>query len=108
MQITILQENLIKALTHASRIITTKAQMPILSHIKLEADKKGLIVSSTDLEIGLRLRVGAKVEKEGSITVPSRVITELINNTGPGPLQLQVVKEELSIQGGGLKASVAG
>ena len=108
MNITVLQENLIKALTHASRIITTKAQMPILSHIKLDADKQGLMISSTDLEIGLRLRVGAKVDQPGSITVPSRVITELINNAGPGALQLTVTKEELSIQGGGLKASVAG
>ncbi len=108
MKITVLQENLIKALTHASRIITTKAQMPILSHLKLDADKQGLIISSTNLEIGLRFRVGAKVEKPGSITVPARVITELVTNTGPGSLQLQVAKEELALQGGGLKASLAG
>jgi len=108
MKVIILQENLIKALTAASRIITTKAQMPVLSHIKLDATQQGLTVSSTDLEIGLRLQIGAKVESTGSITIPARVLTELIGNCGSGNLTLKVEKEELQIVGTGIKAKLSG
>ena len=117
MKLTILQENLVKALTAASRIITTKAQMPILGHIKLDADKHGLAISATDLEIGLKLHTTAQIEEPGSLTVPARVITELITNCGSGNLKLacpvpngigETQKLELTISGGGTKAKISG
>jgi DNA polymerase-3 subunit beta len=108
MKLTILQENLVKALTSASRVITTKSQMPVLNHIKMDADKTGLVISATDLEIGLKLNTTAQVEEPGTLTVPARVITELITNCGPGNLKLETRNSELAISGGGTKATISG
>lgn len=108
MKLTLLQENLIKALVSASHIITTKAQMPILGHIKIEAKSLGLLISATDLEIGLKIQVKAKVEKTGALTVPARVITELVNNCGPGQLILEAKDQKLSLSGSGTKATISG
>lgn len=127
MKLTLLQENLVKVLANASRIVTSKAQIPILSHFKLDATSssppskggagRGLVtISATDLEIGLKLSVAAQVAEPGSLTVPARVLTELITNTSPGNLQLTTGDPstssgqslQLKISGGGNQANIAG
>ena len=84
MNIQVLQENLSKALVTASRFTSSRAQLPVLGNILLESNRNRLLVSSTNLEISIALSIGAKVEKEGTITIPSRVITDLISNLRAG------------------------
>lgn len=48
--------------------------MPILSNVLLSTDKGQLVVAATNLEIAIKVYVGAKIEQEGSITIPARVI----------------------------------
>jgi DNA polymerase-3 subunit beta len=88
MKLTILQENFSKVLGNAQRFTSNRAQLPILGNIHLSTEKTKLIVSSTNLEISLSTPVGAKVEKEGEITIPSKTLFEVINNLPPGPILL--------------------
>lgn len=57
------------------KIITKNTTLPILSNILLETDNGRLKVSATNLEIGVSYWIGAKIEKEGSVTVPARVLS---------------------------------
>lgn len=86
MKLTILQENFSKVLNNAQRFTSNRAQLPILGNIHLLAEKTKLIVSSTNLEISLSTPLGAKVEEEGEITVPSKTIFEVVSNLPPDPL----------------------
>lgn len=72
------QENLNKALVAVEKIITKNTTLPILSNILLETDNGRLKVSATNLEIGVSYWIGAKIEKEGSVTVPARVLSSYI------------------------------
>lgn len=98
MEVSCLQENLNKGLTITSRLITGKAQLPILGNILLATEEGRLRLSATNLEMGINLWLGAKVEKEGKITVPARIFTEFIAS-------LPAEKVELSLSENILKVS---
>ena len=99
MKITCIQENLNKALTHSSRIISIKSSLPILDNILLTTDQGRLKISATDLELGINYWVGAKIEKDGAIAIPSRLITEFISN---------IKEEKINISTEGTDATIAG
>lgn len=108
MKLQILQENLSKAVTLASRFTSSKAQLPILGNILLTADKTKLFISSTNLEISVSTAVGAKVEEEGTISIPAKVIAELISNLPKETISLVVEKEQMKISTVGFSSNVLG
>lgn len=107
MKIEILQEELLKGLTIAMRAVSSRAQLPVLSAIKIEAQKGELVMSSTDLEIGIRLRILAKVEKAGVVAVPAKTFGELLATLSPGKLSLELVENNLVIKAGKFVGKVA-
>ena len=108
MKIQVLQENFSKALTTASRFTSSRAQLPVLGNILLAAGRNKLSISSTNLEISIALSIGAKVEKEGAITVPSRTITDLVSNLRPGTVSLAAEKEQLTIKAERFNSTISG
>ncbi|MCX6762867.1 MAG: DNA polymerase III subunit beta [Candidatus Moranbacteria bacterium] len=84
-------ENLKRGILIAEKIIGKNLTLPILSNILLEAEKGGLKVSATNLEIGLVTKIRAKIEKEGRIAVPGRIIGGILAQLGDG---IQITLEE--------------
>jgi DNA polymerase-3 subunit beta len=108
MKLTILQENLAKSLNLAARFSSTRSQLPILGNILLSASKTKLKVASTNLEISVSSEVGAKIEEEGELTIPSKVISEIVANLPKGSIELQSDKEQLKISTSGFSSKVLG
>jgi len=108
MIIQVLQENLSNAITTTSRFASVKAQLPVLANILLSAKKNKLIISATNLEMSISLSVGAKVKKDGDITVPARVVNDLVNNLKPGQINISSKKERLSIKTSGFSSDLSG
>lgn len=108
MKLQILQENFAKAITLASRFTTTRAQLPILGNILLSSSKTKLTVSSTNLEISVSTSLGAKVEKEGEISIPSKVLSELVGNLPKETLSLEAEKEHLKISSSSFSSDILG
>ncbi len=80
MKVSCLQENLAKGLNIVSRAVAARtATLPVLTHVLLATDGGRLKIAATNLELGINCWIGAKVEDEGSITVPARPFTELIS-----------------------------
>jgi DNA polymerase-3 subunit beta len=107
-KVQVLQENLSKALLIANRFVSVRAQLPVLSNILFTAKKNKLIISSTNLENSVSISIGAKTESVGEITIPSRVIADLVSNLNPGILNISVEKERASIRSGNFKSQVSG
>ncbi len=108
MKIQILQDGFSKALSIASRFTSTRAQLPILGSILLTAKKNSLHISSTNLEISVSIKLGAKVEEEGRIGVPAKTITELITNLSKESLLLSSEKEQLKISSSSFSSNMLG
>lgn len=108
MKLSILQENLHKGVSRASRIISTKPQVPILSNLLLLATEGGLQIVSSSLETTEKTTTSAKVDKEGGVCVPARVFTELVSSLPQDTVFLEEKGGSLSVSCGGVKATMAG
>jgi len=108
MKLSILQENLNHAVTTASRSASAKASLPVLNHVLLSTDQGRVKISATNLETGVSCWVGAKVEAEGSIAVPARVLQDLVSGLKPGKVELEVVKGNLHLTSDAVEANLSG
>lgn len=108
MKLQILQENLAKAVSTASRFSSSRAQLPILGNVLLSAQKTKVIICSTNLEISVSIAVGAKVEETGDVSVPSRIINEVVGNLPKETLEISSEKEQLKILTSNFSSSILG
>jgi DNA polymerase III subunit beta len=78
------QDNFKRAIYNCEKVVSKKNTLPILNNILFETERGGLKLSATNLEIGVSVKVGAKIEKEGKITIPARLITNFSVNLSEG------------------------
>ena len=80
MKLSCLQENLARGLGVVGRAVATRSTLPITQNVMLSSDQGMLRLSATNLEIAITTWIGAMIEEEGSITVPHRLVTDLVNS----------------------------
>ena len=80
MKFSCLQENLNRGLGIVGRAVATRATLPITNNVLLATDQSRLKLVATNLEIAISHWIGAKIEEEGAITVPARLLTEFISS----------------------------
>lgn len=108
MELSVTQENLSRALGAASRVASSKTQLPILSNILLRTDGHRLMVAATNLEIAVTQLIGAKIANEGAITIPARLITEFVASLPKTTVKLKAEDNKLHITADGYKSTVNG
>lgn len=106
MKVSILQENLARAINIANRLISQKAQLPVLQNILFSARSGKLTLSATNLETGITIEVGAKVEEEGDTTIPGKIAVEFINNLPQDKASLVSDEKTLKIDCAGYRATI--
>ena len=78
MKIQISQSEFFDALSQVQGAVSSRASMPILSTVLIEAKEDKIYLTTTDLEVTLRRSVSAKVEKEGFAALPARRLTSIV------------------------------
>lgn len=101
MKIEVLQEQLVAGFNIVGRAVASRAQLPVLSHILIEAKNEGLVLSATDLEIGIKIKVSAKVVEPGVVAVPAKMFGEFLASLNPGKIELKAEGESLSLKAPG-------
>lgn len=109
MKLTCTLENFKKAIYSTERVVGKQITLPILENILLETDHGMLKIAATNLEIGVFLKIGAKIEEEGTITIPARLLSNFVNNLpSDGTVSLNVIDQTLYIESGSSKAQIKG
>ncbi len=80
MKLSCLQENLNRGLGVVGRAVAARTTLPITNNVLLATDEARLKLVATNLEMAISHWIGAKVQNEGSITVPARLLTEFIGS----------------------------
>lgn len=83
MKLSCTHEHFLNALTYLGWVVGKQSHLPILSNILFEAGQGKIRLSATNLEIGVTTSFGAKVEKEGVLVVPAKLLTHFIQNLDP-------------------------
>jgi len=102
MKVTILQENLARGLGIVSRAVAPRSTLPVLSNVLIATDEGRLRLSATNLEMGITCWIAARIEDEGSTTVPARTLVDLVS-TLPGDqvaLTLDTTTQTLNVRSG--------
>ena len=110
MRVSVLQGNLHKALNIVNRAIAARPTLPVLSNVMISTEDARLKLSATNLDLGINVWVGAKIEEEGSTTVPAKLFYDLVGNLSPEriDLDLDTRTQTLNLQCGGTKANIKG
>lgn len=102
MRVTVLQENLARGLGIVSKAVSPRSTLPVLANVLIASDEGRLRLSATNLEMGITCWIAARIEEEGSTTVPARTFSDLVS-TLPGDqvlLKLDPSTQTLNVRGG--------
>jgi len=102
MKVTVLQENLARGLGIVSKAVSPRSTLPVLANVLIASDEGRLRLSATNLELGITCWIPARIEEEGSTTVPARTFVDLVS-TLPSEqvnLKLDVQTQTLNVRGG--------
>src|SRR5574341_1529568 len=89
MRVSVLQENLSKALSIVNRAVPSRPTLPVLANVLLSTEDQRLKLSATNLELGITCWIGAKVDEDFATTVPARTFFELVSNLSPERVDLE-------------------
>ncbi|MFN8619586.1 MAG: DNA polymerase III subunit beta [Chloroflexota bacterium] len=78
MKLSVMQENLARGLSVVSRSVQSRPNLPVLANVLLRTEDAGLKLTATNLEIGITTWVPGKIDAEGSLTVPARLLTDVV------------------------------
>lgn len=97
MKVSVLQENLAKGLSTVSRAVDNRPTLPVLSNVLLQTEDSRLKLVATNLEMTITSWIGAKIDQEGSVTLPAKTLTELVSNLSPERVDLALEKATLTM-----------
>ena len=97
MKLSCLQENLVKGISIVSRVVSTRAVLPVLSNILMATDEGRLKLAATDLSTSITCWIGAKVEEDGEITIPARLLSDFVSTLPPAQIQMELVTRTKSL-----------
>lgn len=94
MKFIIFREELLIPLQQIVSVIEKRQTMPILSNVLLILEQEQLILTGTDLEIQLIVKIAVIAEIPGTITVPARKFLDICRLLPPGAQILFESKED--------------
>src|SRR5260221_3355710 len=78
MKFSVSKDKLLEGLSTVQNVVSTRTTLPILSNVLLQAVEGELRLTTTDLDVGVRGRVEAQVERTGATTFPARRLFSIV------------------------------
>ncbi len=78
MKFKINRDHFANGLAQVLNVVGSKATMPILSNVLIEAEKDHISLTTTNLDLGIRCKIKADVKETGSITLPVKRLAGIV------------------------------
>lgn len=75
-------------------VTSKKGTIAILANILIETASESIVLTATDLEVGIRIEIPAEILIPGSITLPSRKFFEMIREINDDHVHLEVLENK--------------
>lgn len=108
MKIEVLKENLKTNLSVTERIVGRNLSLPILNNVLISANDSFLSLTSTDLEISIRLWILVKIIKEGRAVIPAKFLSTFISSLPKEKITMEAREQNLYIECGNTKTQIQG
>ena len=101
-------KNLNQGLITSSHIIGSGNTLPVLNNILFKTEGGRLRLSSTNLEVAINTWVGGKIEEEGELTVPARLVNDYVNNIAAEKISISTQNQTLFLEAEKAKTHIKG
>lgn len=98
MKVSCSQEDLSKGLAVVGRAVATRAVMPITNNVLIATEGSRLRLAATNLEIAISCWIPATIEKEGTVTIPARLVTDFVNSLPSGRIDMALSPRSKSVE----------
>src|SRR5437867_3605596 len=99
-KIRIERDQIADAVAWVLRSVGSKATLPVLGGILVEASDKKISFSGTDLEIAGRAEIEGNVEQAGRAVLPGRLLNEILRSLPEGSVLIEADPSQGRITGG--------
>lgn len=89
MIINVSREDFLAALSSLQNVTGKKGTIAILSNVLVETQHDKVIVTGTDLEVGIRYSIPAEILDSGSITMPAKKLFEIVRESSAEIIHLE-------------------
>src|SRR5262249_36432156 len=90
MEFTVSRAELVRELNLSQGVVERKTTIPILSNVLVETDGNRVVLTATDLELGIRCACPARVKKAGGGTIPARKLLDYVRLLPDGDVQVKI------------------
>jgi DNA polymerase-3 subunit beta len=105
MKISVSKEALLSQLGIVARAASTRSAVQTLAGVMLHVDDAGLELRATDMEMALRARLEAQVERPGTVVLPARLLVEVARSLPVDHVDLEhrTSEDDVQVSAGGAR-----
>jgi DNA polymerase III subunit beta len=93
---------LLSHLQTVTRVASTRSAVQALSGVQLDATGGKVELRATDMEVGLRVPLDARIEREGMVVLPGRLLLDVARTLrGDVVLELRPAEQDVEVTAGG-------
>ena len=108
MKLIILKEKLQEGLNTISGIVGKNTSLPILSSVLIKSDSNAIILSATDLEIGIKYKILSKIDKKGKVAIPLATLLGVVGVLPKKPINIESEASLLIVRSENFETSIKG
>lgn len=108
MKATILQANFAKTINYISRIVSNRTTLPVLNNVLINAGDGKISMSATDLEVAITSKMAGKVDHDGKITIPARLLSDFVLNNRDNSIEIELKGLTLHLKSEHFEANIKG
>jgi DNA polymerase-3 subunit beta len=102
-KLSVSRDALVAQLQAVVRVASAHSAVQALGGVQLEANEEGTELRATDLEVGLRVPLGAEVARPGSAVLPARLLLDVVRSLPAADvsLELRSAEQDVELSAGG-------
>lgn len=109
MEIEVTQDKLSKALNNVSRIAIGKVTLPVLNNVLIRVDNNKVSLVTTNLDMAVVDFLPVSDSKNGTVTVPAKLLAEFVSNLPKGEkIKISAKDAKVTISTGKYKSVING
>ena len=96
MKISFQKADILDAVQRVQSIVSTKTTLSILSNLMIESAEGNVILTGTDLQVGIRCKLAAKVLEPGGSTIPARMLSSILRELPGDDVELSIDAKDIA------------
>jgi DNA polymerase-3 subunit beta len=98
MKITTTKQALVETLGIASKAVSSRSSIQVLSGVLIDAREDQMLLSATDMEISIKAPLAGRAEQPGSLVVPARIATDIARSLPVGDVVMEQRPGETQVE----------